>query len=35
MQEDEDGLGAVRGCLNAFLMVVILALIIGYGWWLA
>lgn len=33
MNEKEDELAAVRGLVNAFLIMVLLALIIGYGWW--
>lgn len=28
-EEDEDGLGAVRGCMNAFIIMVIIFMIIG------
>lgn len=31
MQED-DGLGAIRGCMNAILFMILLGLIFGYVW---
>lgn len=31
MKED-DGLGAIRGCVNAFIFMILLGLIFGYIW---
>lgn len=32
-EKEDDGLGAIRGCLNAILIMVFLGLIIGYVWY--
>lgn len=31
-EEEDDGLGAIRGCVNVFIFMVLVGLIIGYIW---